>query len=57
MTYEDFAKAVEDFRDAEEVEVLPEHICELMTPRKRKPIKASKGFLFAGSFRIEREEE
>ena len=57
MICEDLIRAVEDFRDAEEVEVLPEHICELMTPRKRKPVKASKGFLFAGSFRIEREEE
>ena len=57
MIYEDLIKAVEDFRDAEEVEVLPKHICELMTPRKRKPTKTSKGFLFAGTFRIEREEE
>lgn len=57
MTYEELVKAVEDFRDAEEVEVLPEHICELLTPRKIKRTKPPKGFLFSGTLRIEREEE
>ena len=57
MTYEDLVKAVEDFRDAEEVEVLPEHICELLTPRTIRHKEFPKKPLCSGVFRVEREEE
>lgn len=55
MTHFKFVKAVEDFRNTEEVDVKPELLCELLKPKviKHEELPARS---YHGVFKLESEE-